>query len=95
MTRHQLIKALHYGLECNGETCNKDVACIECIIDRVDHYEYLIREEYFNEIKEGIDNLYKYYLDGTTCSTSESIIGAKVCKDILSMIEDLKKGGGD
>lgn len=95
MTRHQLIKALNYGWECNGEDCNRDVACIECIIDQIDNYEQQIREEYSNKIKEEIDNLYKYYLDGTTCSTSESIIGAKVCKDILIMIEDLKKGGSD
>lgn len=92
MTRHQLIMALKYGIDCNDESCNKDVTCMECIID---NYEQQIRDECSNKIKEKIDNLYKYYLDGTTCSTSESIIGAKVCKDILIMIEDLKKGGSD
>lgn len=95
MTREEIFKGIAIGWDCNGGDCDLEYGCSECIEKNLTEYEQHIRDEYSKKIKEEIDNLYKYYLDGTTCSTSESIIGAKVCKDILIMIEDLKKGGSN
>lgn len=54
--------------------------------DRADGYNQAIKD-----ITEHIQKKKSYYADGTMCSMSESVIGEKVCDDILEYLKD-KKG---
>ena len=56
------------------------------ISDRRDGYNQAIED-----ITEHIQKMKSYYVDGTMCSMSESVIGKKVCDDILEYLKDKKR----
>ena len=55
--------------------------------DRRDGYIQAIED-----ITEHVQKMKSYYTNGIMCSTSEGIIGATVCDDILKYLKDKKDG---
>ena len=55
------------------------------ISDRRDGYNQAIED-----ITEYIQKMRSHYADGIMCSMSESVIGEKVCDDILKYLKDKK-----
>lgn len=48
-------------------------------------------ENMWNKLKLRIANKKDYYGDGRMCSLSESVLGEKICSDILLMMKDIEK----
>ena len=50
------------------------------------------KESFIKDITKYVQNMKKYYADGTMCSISESVAGECVCDDILKYLKELEKG---